>query len=139
MTPVLNTLSFTDAQRIMDAALRKAEEIGQPMNVWVVDAYAYPLAFCRQEGAKLGSIDIGLRKARTAALQASDTAELGRRAQPGGPLYGIEVTNGGLVLFGGGVRVMDKDGAVVGAIGVSAGTVDEDESVALAGAEAYAA
>jgi uncharacterized protein GlcG (DUF336 family) len=136
-TPVIPSLTLADAQRMMAAALERADAIGQAMNVTIVDATAFPLMFVRQDGAKLGSIDISQRKARTALLTGRDTAELGREAQPGQPLYGIEATNGGLVLFGGGVLVRDSDDRIVGAIGVSAGTVDEDLDVAWAGVKAY--
>jgi uncharacterized protein GlcG (DUF336 family) len=132
-------LSLADARTVLDAALDKAVEIGRPMNVAVVDDAGHLVAFARQDGAILGSIDIATRKARTAALMRMTTGELGTAAAPGGPLYGIEVTNGGLVIFGGGVPLVGPHSEVVGAIGVSAGTVPQDESVAQAGADAFAA
>lgn len=134
---MIPSLTFDDARTIMQAALDRAVSIGIPMNITIVDGAAFPLMFARQDGAKLGSIDISYRKARTAVLLGRDTADLGKEAQPGQPVYGIEVTNGGLVLFGGGVLIHDKNNDVVGAIGVSAGTVDEDLDVARAGAAVY--
>ena len=134
MTP---RLSLADARPVLDAALQKADEIGQPMNVAVVDDGGHLLAFARQDSAKLGSIDIATRKARTAALMKMTTAELGKAAAPDGPLYGIEVTNGGLVIFGGGIPLTMGSGDVVGAIGVSAGTVGQDVIVAQAGVDAF--
>ncbi|MEU6642116.1 heme-binding protein [Saccharomonospora sp. NPDC046836] len=136
-TTVAAELTLTDAQQVLEAALGKADGIGQPMNVAVVDAGGHLLAFARQEGAILGSIDIAIRKARTAALLKMTTAALGEAAAPGAPLYGIEVTNGGLVIFGGGIPLTrGSDNAVIGAIGVSAGTVDQDMTVADAGVAA---
>ncbi|AIJ26004.1 GlcG/HbpS family heme-binding protein [Amycolatopsis methanolica] len=128
-------LALTDAQPVLEAALAKAEEIGQPMNVAVVDDGGHLIAFARQDGAILGSIDIAIRKARTAALLKMTTAQLGEAAAPGAPLYGIEVTNGGLVIFGGGIPLV-RGREVVGAIGVSAGSVEQDTEVAEAGVAA---
>ena len=130
-------LSLADARHVLDAALDKADEIGQPMNVAVVDDGGHLLAFARQDGAIRAGIDIATRKARTATLMAMTTEQLGTAAAPGGPLYGIEVTNGGLVIFGGGVPLVEADGEVVGAIGVSAGTVEQDVKVAQAGVDAF--
>ncbi|MCP2252786.1 Uncharacterized conserved protein GlcG, DUF336 family [Prauserella aidingensis] len=128
-------LTLADAKAVLDAALAKAEEIGQPMNVAVVDAGAHLVTFARQDGAILASIDIATRKARTSALLRMTTAQLGEAAQPGAPLYGVETTNGGLVVFGGGIP-LERDGEVVGAVGVSAGSVEQDTEVAEAGVAA---
>jgi uncharacterized protein GlcG (DUF336 family) len=130
-------LTLAEARRVLEAALGKAEAIGQPMNVAVVDDGGHLLAFARQDGAILASVDIATGKARTAALMKMSTAELGKAAAPGAPLYGIEVTNGGLVIFGGGIPLVGKRGDVVGAIGVSAGSVEQDVTVAQAGADAF--
>lgn len=129
-------LTLADARRVLDAALARAEAIGQPMNVAVVDAGGHLVTFARQDGAILASIDIATRKARTAALFRMSTAELGKEALPDGSLYGVEVTNGGLVVFGGGVPLADAQGRAAGAVGVSAGSVEQDVSVAEAGADA---
>jgi uncharacterized protein GlcG (DUF336 family) len=129
-------LSLEDAHRVLDAALAEAEKIGQPMNVAVVDAGAHLIAFARQDGAILASIDIAVRKARTAVLMNMPTSDLAELAAPGAPLYGIEVTNEGLVIFGGGIPLTDATGDLVGAIGVSAGTVEQDQQVAGVGAHA---
>ena len=131
-------LSLADARLVLDAALAKADEIGQPMNVAVVDDGGHLLAFARQDGAILASIDIANGKARTAVLMKMSTSELGKAAAPDGPLYGIEVTNGGLVIFGGGIPLTNSSGEVIGAIGVSAGTVEQDVTVAQAGVGAFA-
>lgn len=128
-------LTHATARRVLDAALQKAKEIEQPMNVAVVDDGGHLVAFGRQDGAILASIDIATRKARTAAMLKMSTEELGKAAAPDGPLYGIEVTNGGLVIFGGGIPLI-KSGEVVGAVGVSAGSVEQDILVAQAGVDA---
>lgn len=130
-------LTLTEAQRVVAGALAKADEIGQPMNVAVVDDAGHLLAFARQDGAILGSIDISMRKARTAAYFDMTTARLGEAAAPGAPLYGIEATNDGLVLFGGGIPLIDSGGQMVGAIGVSAGSVEQDTTVAEAGVATF--
>jgi uncharacterized protein GlcG (DUF336 family) len=129
--------SLAVAGRVIDAALEKAADIDQPMNVAVVDDGGHLLAFVRQDGAILASIDISIGKARTAVLLEMSTEKLGNAAGPDGPLYGIEVTNGGLVIFGGGIPLINEDGDVVGAIGVSAGAVEQDIAVAQAGVDAF--
>jgi uncharacterized protein GlcG (DUF336 family) len=127
-------ISLAQAQVILKAALGKAEAIKIPMNIAIVDAGGNLKAFYRMEDAFLGSIDIAIKKAVTARYFNMTTRALGAASQPGQPLYGIEVTNKGLVIFAGGVPLVDKHNTIIGAIGVSGGSVDEDESVALAGA-----
>ena len=131
-----NQLNLKDARRVLDAALAKAVEIGHPMNIAVVDDGGHLLAFGRQDGSILGSIDIAINKARTSAIMKMSTQELGKAAATDGPLYGIEITNGGLVIFGGGLVLIDSDNGVVGAIGVSAGSIEQDVEVAQAGVDA---
>jgi len=128
------TLTLAQGQAVLSAALAHAESSGLSLNVAVVDTAAHLLTFARQDGAILGSIDISCRKARTAALMKRPTAEFAVTAAPGGPVYGVEVTNGGLALFGGGVLLTFPDGTVVGAVGVSGGSVEEDCAAADAGA-----
>lgn len=128
-------LALADAQRVAAAAVARADEIGHPMNIAVVDAGAHLLAFARMDGAILASIDIATRKAVTAVLMNMSTAELYDAAQPGAPLYGIETTNTGLVVFGGGLLLRRGDD-VVGAVGVSGGAVEQDVDVATAAAGA---
>lgn len=129
------TLTFAEAQRILAAGLAKAEEIGQPMNIAVVDAGGHLLAFGRQDGAIRASIDISQRKALTSVLMNAPTAALMELVQPGAELYGLEQTAGGMVAFGGGVP-MYRDADLIGAVGVSAGTVEQDVTVAEAAASA---
>jgi len=129
-------LTLEAAERILAAATKKAAELGTRMDIAVVDAGGNLKAFVRMDGAWLGSIDISIRKARTARWFDMNTGEIGKLSQPGGPLYGIEHSNGGLITFPGGVPLKDGKGNVVGAVGVSGSTVENDHAVAAAGAEA---
>src|SRR3984893_12583622 len=119
---------------VVDAAVKKAQDIVTLMNVTVVDAGGNLKAFARMDGAWLGSIDISAKKARTARFFDMDSGEIGKLSQPGGPLYHIEVSNGGLITFPGGVPLKNASGEVVGTIGVSGSTVENDHAVAVAGA-----
>jgi uncharacterized protein GlcG (DUF336 family) len=130
------SLSFAQGQEVLAAGLAKAEEIGQPMNIAVVDAGGHLVAFGRQDGAIKASIDISQRKARTSIMMNLPTSALMELVQPGAELYGLEQTSGGLVAFGGGIPLY-RDDELVGAVGVSAGSVDEDVTVATAAAAAY--
>jgi uncharacterized protein GlcG (DUF336 family) len=127
-------LTLKQAQMVLEAALADAVAQGVPMNIAVVDAGANLKAFVRQDGAFIGSADISIKKAKTARLFNMTTRQLGAASLPGGPLYSIEVSNDGVILFAGGVLLKNKDGVIVGAIGVSGGTIDEDERCAEAGA-----
>jgi len=131
----MSAISLTRATKVVDAAIEKAGAIGQPMNIAVVDDGGHLVAFARMDGAIKASIDISIRKARTSILMNAPTAALMPLAQPGAELYGLEQTSGGLVIFGGGIP-LSVDGVVIGAIGVSAGSVDQDVSVAEAGVAA---
>ncbi|PIE72360.1 MAG: PduO protein [Deltaproteobacteria bacterium] len=129
-------ITLAQAQKVLTAALKKAEAIKVPMNIAIVDAGGNLKAFYRQEDAFIGSIDISIKKAVTARYFNMSTRALGEASQVGKPLYGIEVSNNGLVIFAGGVPLVDANNVIVGAIGVSGGSVDEDETVAMAGAAA---
>ena len=132
----MDSITLEDAQRVISAARDKAQEIGQPTNVAVVDAGRNLKAFARMEEAWLGSIDIAVDKAFTAMSFKMSTQELGGMSQTGEPLFGINTTNEGrIVIFGGGIP-LERDGEFVGAVGVSGGTVDQDQEVAEAGAAA---
>lgn len=130
-------ITLEEAQQIISAAGQKAQEIGQPMNVAVVDAGRNLKAFARMEDAWLGSIDIAINKAFTSASFEMATQDLADMAQSGQPLFGIHATNDGrIVIFGGGIP-LTRGGEVVGAIGVSGGTVDQDQEVAEAGVATF--
>jgi uncharacterized protein GlcG (DUF336 family) len=131
------SITLTQAQKIAEAAREKAQAIGVAMNIAVVDEGANMKLFIRMDNAFLGSADIAIKKARTARLFDMDSGEVGKLSQPGGPLYNIEETNGGLVSFPGGVVIKDKTGKIVGAIGVSGGAVEQDQAVATSGAAAF--
>lgn len=129
-------ISLEQARTMVTAAVAKAKDIGTLMNIAVVDAGANLKAFARMDGAWLGSIDIAVKKAKTARFFDMNTGEIGKLSQPGGPLYNIEHSNQGLISFPGGVPVRDRDGVIIGAIGVSGSTVENDHAVADAGAAA---
>lgn len=132
----LKDISDECARDALQAAMEKAAEIGCNMNIAIVDVGANLKAFFRMEGAWLGSIDIAIKKAKTARYFDMPTGEIGKLSQPGGPLYNIEHSNGGLISFPGGVPLKDKEGTIVGAIGVSGSAVEDDHTVAMAGAQA---
>ncbi|MCL4691437.1 MAG: heme-binding protein [Candidatus Hydrogenedentes bacterium] len=129
-------IDLESARRVVDAARKKAADLDCKMNIAVVDVGANLKAFARMDGAWLGSIDISIKKARTARFFDMPTGAIGELSQPGGSLFNIEVSNGGLITFPGGVPLKDKSGNVVGAIGVSGSTVENDHACATAGAEA---
>lgn len=132
----MNDISLEQVEKALGAALKKAQDIKVAMNIAVVDAGANIKGFLRMDTAWIGSIDIAIRKAKTARYFDMSSEDLGKMSQPGKPLYGIEVSNGGLIIFGGGIPIKDVNGNVIGAIGVSGGLVDQDIEVAQAGADA---
>src|SRR6266853_6895707 len=129
-------LALEAAERILAAAKKKAAQLTTKMDIAVVDAGGNLKAFVRMDGAWLGSIDISIKKAKTARYFDFNTGDIGKLSQPGGPLYQIEVSNGGLITFPGGVPIKVGDGTVIGAIGVSGSSVENDHAVAAAGAGA---
>ena len=126
-------ITLTQAQQAVNAALNKATEMGVEMDIAVVDAGANLKAFARMDGAWLGSIDIAQKKARTARWFDMPTGAIGQLSQPGGPLYNIEHSNNGLITFPGGLPLKNSAGEVIGGIGVSGSTVEDDHAVASAG------
>ncbi len=129
-------ITLSQAQSVVEAAVRRSQQINTLMDVTVVDSGGNLKAFAREDGAWLGSIDIAIKKAKTARFFDMNTGEIGKLSQPGGPLYNIEVSNGGLVTFPGGIPLRNGNGDIVGAVGVSGSTVDNDHDVAQAGASA---
>ncbi len=128
-------ITLDQAMAVLAAARQKAEAQGTLMDIAVVDAGANLKAFARMDDAFLGSIDISIKKAKTARLFNMPTGTLGELAQPGQPLYHIEFSNDGLITFAGGLPLKNKEGIIVGAIGVSGSSVENDHEVAAAGAE----
>jgi uncharacterized protein GlcG (DUF336 family) len=128
----IDSLTLEEAKRMLSAAEAKAETLGIAYNLAVVDAGGHLLAFLRQDGALIGSINLAIDKAKTARIFDKATSELAELAQSGRPLFGIQESNAGeVVIFGGGIPVI-LGGSVVGAIGTSAGTVEQDIAVAEA-------
>ena len=129
-------ITLSQAEQLISAAKEKALAIDCKMNIAVVDAGANLVAFVRMDGAWLGSLDISIKKAKTARFFDMNSGEIGKLSQPGGSLYNIEHSNGGLITFPGGVLVKNADGEIIGAIGVSGSAVENDHAVAEAGAAA---
>ena len=128
---------LADAQRVIAASQKKAAEIGQPMNIAVADAGGSLVAHVRMDDAWIGSIDISISKAFTSRAFDIATKDLAAEAQPGKQFYGIHASNGGrIMIFAGGIP-LKRDGKVVGAVGVSGGSGDQDHAVAEAGAAAF--
>jgi uncharacterized protein GlcG (DUF336 family) len=130
-------ITLEDARRIIAAAEKKAAEIGQPMNIAVADAGGNLVAHVRMDNAWIGSIDISIKKAWTSRAFDITTKDLADNSQSGDQFFGIHASNNGKVMiFAGGIP-LKKDGRVVGAIGVSGGSGEQDHAVAEAGAEAF--
>ena len=129
-------VSYEEAQLVVEAAIKKAQETNTQMCIAVVDSGASLKAFARMDNAWVGSIDIAIKKAETACYFGMPTGEIGKLSQPEGPLFGIEHSNGGLITFPGGLPIVNKDGILIGAIGVSGSSVENDHTVAKAGVEA---
>jgi len=132
----MSTVALADARRVIEAAEKKAVEIGQPMNIAVVDSGGNLVAHVRQDGAWIGSVNISINKAWTSKAFDITTKDLGDNSQPNQQFFGIHTTNHGRVaIFAGGVP-LSRDGKVIGAVGVSGGSSKQDQSVAEAGAAA---
>jgi uncharacterized protein GlcG (DUF336 family) len=127
-----HTISLADARRVIEAGERKAREIGNPMNIAVVDAGSNLVSHIRMDGAWIGSIDIAINKAYTARAFDLPTADLAANAQPGDQFYGIAASNDGrVIIFAGGIP-LTRNGHIVGAVGVSGGEGKQDQTVAEA-------
>lgn len=129
-------ISHEDALKAILAAKENAEKSDVLVNIAVVDAGANLKAFIRMDDSFLGSIDVAIKKAKTSRYFDINTGDLGKLTQPGGIIYNIELSNDGLVTFPGGVPIKNKEGKIIGAIGVSGGTIEEDHDIATAGANA---
>ena len=130
-------LTLDDAMKVINAAQKKAATIGQPMNIAVADGGGNLVAHVRMDGAWLGSIDISIKKAFTARAFDIATKDLAPLAQPGADFFGINTSNNGrIMIFAGGIPLR-RAGEVVGAIGVSGGSGEQDQAVAEAGAASF--
>jgi uncharacterized protein GlcG (DUF336 family) len=127
-------ISLEQAEVAIKAAREKAKQLDTLMNIMIVDGGANMVAFVRMDGAWLGSMDIARKKAKTAAFFNMESGKIGEMSQPGGPLYAVEHSNGGLISFHGGVPIRNAKGELIGAIGVSGSSVENDHAVATAGA-----
>src|SRR6267378_2688167 len=133
----MSALKLEDARRVIAAAEKKAAEIGQPMNIAVADEGGNLVAHVRMDNAWIGSIDIAQKKAFTSRAFDISTKDLAAHSQSGGQFFGIHASNDGKVMiFAGGIP-LTKEGKVVGAIGISGGSGEQDHAVAEAGTEAF--
>jgi uncharacterized protein GlcG (DUF336 family) len=134
-------MKLTDqmAQAGIAAAVAEAVALRVPMNIAILDAGAHLKSFMRMDGAVLGSIDIAMKKARTAVLFQANSETVWEYCKPGAPAPGLELTNDVLVTFAGGIPIRAPDGEFLGAIGVSGGAVPQDAQVAAAGVAALCA
>lgn len=126
-------VTIEQALQAIEAARKKAVATKTQMCIAVVDSGANLKGFLRMDDAWVGSIDIAVKKAKTAVFFGMPTGQIGKLSQPGGPLFGIEHSNDGLITFPGGLPNVDNDGVMIGAIGVSGSSVDNDHAVAQAG------
>lgn len=129
-------ITLAQAENLIAVAKQKAIAIDTKMNIAVVDGGANLVAFARMDGAWLGSLDISIKKAKTARFFDMNTGIVGSLSQPGGSLYNIEHSNNGLITFPGGIPIKNAQGEIIGAIGVSGSSVENDHTVAEAGAAA---
>lgn len=129
-------ITLAQAEKAISAAKQRATAIDTKMNIAVVDAGANLVAFVRMDGAWLGSLDISIKKAKTARFFDMNTGIVGELSQPGGSLYNIEHSNNGLITFPGGIPMKNEAGEIIGAIGVSGSSVENDHAVAEAGSTA---
>ncbi len=129
-------ITLDQSETAIKAAKEKAKQLDTLMNIAIVDSGTNLIAFAHMDEAWIGSIDISQKKARTARYFNMPTGEIGKLSQPGGSLYNIEHSNGGLITFPGGVLIKNQKGDIIGAIGVSGSTVENDHAVARAGADA---
>jgi uncharacterized protein GlcG (DUF336 family) len=126
-------VTMEQARAAIEAARKKAVKLDTQMCIAIVDSGANLKAFLRMDDAWVGSIDIAIKKAKTAVFFMMPTGEIGKLSQPGKSLYGIEHSNEGLITFPGGLPIVDEGGVLIGAIGVSGSSVENDHAVAEAG------
>lgn len=123
------TINLETANELINDALRRADKKGFSVVAAVVDRNGTLIALKRMDGSAVGPLDVAMKKAKTAALFQMNSLAFGTLAQPGAPIYTIENTNGGMISFGGGVKLL-HNGHVIGALGVAGATVEEDDIIA---------
>jgi len=131
----MNITEF-QAEKVLKAAISKVKEIKVPMNIAIMDEGANLKLFYRMDGALLGSADLAIKKAKTSRLFEMNSEKLGELSQPGESLFNVELSNGGLISFAGGLVLKNNNDIIIGSIGVSGGSVAQDFEVANAGSEA---
>jgi len=129
-------LDLQQATRLIERAKAAAADTGVPVIIAVVDPGTNLKAFARMDGAVLGSIDIAIKKAKTAALFECNSEDVWEYCKPGAPAHGLELSNGGLAPFAGGIAIKDRNGKLIGALGVSGGSVNQDQAIAKAAVDA---
>ncbi len=132
-------ITSAEAAHLIEAAQAKARDVGIAVCIAVLDTGGNLKSFVRMDGAWLGSIDVALNKARTSVLFEAETQAIGEVCKPGAEAHGLELTNGTLVTFAGGIPLKGPDGELRGAIGVSGGQVAQDLEIARAGFAAWSA
>lgn len=130
-------ITCEDAEHVIDGAEREARELDVPVVVAVFDAGAHLKALWRMDGAVLGSIDIAIRKAKTAALFECNSEQVWEFCKPGAPAPHLELTNDGLAPYGGGLVLKDASGTTIGSLGVSGGSIQQDMTIANAALAAF--
>jgi uncharacterized protein GlcG (DUF336 family) len=130
-------ITARQSEQMLRAAVRKADELGVPVHIAVLDSGAHLKAFLRMDGAVLGSLDIALKKAKTAVLFEANSEAVWDYIKPGAAAPGLELSNGMLVTFAGGIPIKSSARDILGAIGVSGGTVPQDFEIATAGFSAF--
>jgi uncharacterized protein GlcG (DUF336 family) len=130
-------LTTESVEQMIEAGQQQATKIGVPVSIAVLDAAGHLKAFLRMDGAVLGSIDIALKKAKTAVLFGLNSEAIFEYCKPGAHAYGLEQTNGGLAVFAGGIPLKTAQGDVIGAVGISGGTLPQDFSIAQAAAAGW--
>ena len=135
----MTEITLEKARAAVTAAVEKSKKLNTKMDIAIVDGGANLKAFARMDDAWIGSIDVAIKKAKTARFFDMPTGEIGKLSQPGGPLFGIEHSNEGLISFPGGLPLKNSNGDVIGAIGVSGSSVEDDHAVAEAGAKGFEA
>lgn len=132
-------ITSNQAEAIIGNVGKKADELGISVIVAVLDAGGHLKAFHRMDGAVLGSIDITIRKARTSVLFQCNSEDVWEYCKPGAPAPHLELTNDGLAPYGGGIALKSPDGTMIGALGVSGGSIDQDMEIARSGHAAFVA
>jgi len=128
---------FAAAIQAVNAGLKRSNELNTKMNIAVVDRGGNLVAFAREDGAWVGSVDVSVKKAKTATFFDMETQQIGELSQPGGSLYNIEHSNNGLITFPGGIPLTAPDGTILGGVGVSGSSVENDYAVAGAAVEGF--